>query len=79
VNRLLRILFNTATVLSGVLCVATVALWVRGHFVIERIMCISSAGRAPAEVRGWSVMSADGGISVERARLTTLDAAQSAA
>jgi hypothetical protein len=67
--------------LSSVLCVTTTTLWVRGHFVIDRIMRISSVGPAPGELRGWSVMSADGGISVERARLTipTLDAAQSAA
>jgi hypothetical protein len=35
VRRFGRILFNTATVLSLVLCVATIALWVRSQFVVE--------------------------------------------
>jgi hypothetical protein len=37
-RRLLRVLFNVATVVSMLLCVATCVLWVRGHYVEDSIV-----------------------------------------
>jgi hypothetical protein len=36
VNRLLRILFHTATALCLLLCLAALALWIRSHFVTDQ-------------------------------------------
>ena len=80
-RRFLRILINTTTAVSGVLCVATVGVWVRSHFVVDGIEWVSPAGPAPSEVREWYFGSAYGTIFISRAGVTIprLDAVQSAA
>ena len=66
-KRIGRYILNTLTVLSLVLCVATVALWVRSYFASE-CLTIARYDFAPAGVttEEYHLTSGRGGISMSR-------------
>jgi hypothetical protein len=60
-RRLLRILLNAATVLSLLLCVATIVLWVRSYWVGSYLRCV--ANWDPGHMQNqedWTAMSCTG-------------------
>jgi hypothetical protein len=59
VKRVLRILLNAATVLSLLLCVATVALWVRGYFYQDGFGYTRKAG---GQFRSWGLSNFGGSV-----------------
>jgi len=76
-----RILLNAATVFSLMLFLAAIALWIRGHFVVDLLTSMQDGGPAPTEIRGWSIVSTMGNIQFVRSRVTipALDGVQAAA
>src|SRR5436305_6788207 len=50
-RRVLRILLHAASVLSALICVAVVALWVRGYWSTDRLFS-TSVSRVDAGVEG---------------------------
>jgi hypothetical protein len=64
-KRPLRILWNAATGLSLVPCVAVCAVWARGYVVADQLMSFTDAEPAPAQMRGWSADSNRGIIHLE--------------
>ncbi|HEY7116432.1 MAG TPA: hypothetical protein VH475_07600 [Tepidisphaeraceae bacterium] len=70
-KRLLRILLNAATVVSLVLCVATVGLWMRSHLVGDQwyrsrwTFLAGPAGPKPLRETAVFVISGRGGLAIE--------------
>jgi hypothetical protein len=69
-RRLLRILFNVATVVSALLCVMMAGLWARGYWVTDQLM--STSGRrvgAGLELRNADLIAKRGHVGVYLRRL----------
>jgi len=66
VRHLARILLNTLTVLSLVLCMATVALWARSHFVRDQWSYDAAHAGSPVSRAGWSGSSDQGQVALVR-------------
>ena len=68
--RMRRKLFNLATAISLVLCIAIVALWGRSYWKAEVIQYQSPMGTPPCKLRYLQIYSVHGGLSLRLLRET---------